>query len=282
MGASVLSMVVGEVDRKGLEDFSSLMQIQQKQTDWSWQWQNYQDDEQWLFCDWIHPLTLEDFRDQRVLDAGCGGGQHLSFVAPYAREVVGVDLNTVPIAAERNHLAANVKTVEADIARLTVSEPFDIVYSIGVVHHTDDPDATFANLAKLTRPGGKTIVWVYSYEGNFLNRTLVEGLKWIFVSHLPKAVVRVLSHLFTALLYLPVYTLYFLPLHFLPYYQYLKNFRKLSFYRNDLNVFDKLNAPQTEFISRDRIERWFRENGYQEVHISLYRGVSWRGSGTKL
>ena len=85
----------------------------------------------------------------------------------------------------------------------------------------------------------------------------------------------------TALLCIPVYTLYFLPLPFLPYYDYFRNFRRLPFQRNVLNIFDKLNAPQTAFIRRALVERWFSA-GFRDVHVSSYVGVSWRASGTRL
>ncbi len=255
---------------------------QVKQKEWLEQWQRFEDQERWLFEDWMYPATLEDMRDRRVLDAGCGGGQHTSFVAPYAREVVGVDLNAVSVAQERCKHLPNARFVEGDLAQVQFSEPFDVVYCIGVIHHTDDPDKTFKNLAKLTKPGGKTIVWCYSYEGNFLNRTLVEGAKKLFVHRLSTSAKQWLSKMLTALVYLPVYTIYLLPLRFLPYYEYFQNFRKLSFTRNDLNVFDKLNAPQTHFITREQITRWFSTNGYKDVTITPYKGVSWRGVGTKI
>ena len=90
-----------------------------------------------------------------------------------------------------------------------------------------------------------------------------------------------LSKLITALLYIPVYTIYKLPLKFLPFYEYFDNFRKMSFERNTLNVFDKLNAPQVDFISKSRISKWFGNGEYYDVHINAYKGVSWSGSGTK-
>jgi hypothetical protein len=45
-------------------------------------------------------------------------------------------------------------------------------------------------------------------------------------------------------------------------------------------VFDKLNAPQTQFISRARVERWFAPERFGDVSITAYKGVSWRASGT--
>jgi SAM-dependent methyltransferase len=258
------------------------MRYQQKQNDWAWEWEHYDGEDEWLFHDWIKPNTIEDFRDKRVLDAGCGSGQHLSIVAPYAREAIGVDLNASDIAKRRNANNTNVSIIEGDIAAISFPSPFDVVYCIGVIHHTNDPDCTFANLARLTAPGGRTIVWTYSYEGNYLNRTLVEGGKRLFVSHLPKPSIKLLSIILTALIYIPVYTIYVLPLRFLPYYEYFQNWRKLTWNSNELNVFDKLNAPTTHFITKDRITRWFESNGYRDISITPYRGVSWRGSGTKM
>ena len=50
---------------------------------------------------------------------------------------------------------------------------------------------------------------------------------------------------------------------------------------NNLNIFDKMNAPTTDFIKKSAIESWFNEKEFSDVHISSYNGVSWRASGTK-
>ena len=68
---------------------------QVKQSEWHEQWSMLQDDELFLFQDWISPLTLEDFKGKEILEGGCGGGQHTSFVAPHAARIVATDLNTV-------------------------------------------------------------------------------------------------------------------------------------------------------------------------------------------
>lgn len=258
--------------------------VQPKQGEWVRQWSRFKvkEDMVTLFTEWIYPNTLDDFRGKRVLDAGCGHGQHSRLMAQYAREVVGADLNTTEIASEETKTLPNVKIEEGDIARIDFPQPFDIVCCIGVIHHTDNPDATFANLKRLTRKGGRLVVWAYSYEGNFLNRTALEWIKELGLVKLPMKAVELLAYALTLLLYPVVWSVYLLPLKtILPFYDYFANFRRFSFHQNLLNVFDKLNAPQTHFISRQQVERWFNEQDFEAVHISTYKGVSWRGSGTK-
>jgi SAM-dependent methyltransferase len=257
------------------------LHIQKKQSEWHDEWKMLKDDELFLFKDWIFPQTLEDFRGKDVLECGCGGGQHTSFVAPYARKIVAVDLNAVDIAKERNKGAENAEFIEADIASMDLGRQFDRVYSIGVVHHTDDPDATFANMKRHTKPGGRTMVWVYSKEGNWMVAHLVEPIRKGLLVKMSRERLLTLSKIVTALMYPPIYTLYLLPFRSLPFYEYFQNFRKMSFYRNTLNVFDKLNAPQVIFIDRARMGKWFNEKDFSDVHISPYKGVSWRGSGTR-
>jgi 2-polyprenyl-3-methyl-5-hydroxy-6-metoxy-1,4-benzoquinol methylase len=257
----------------------SQVMTQRKQDEWRDQWTRYENKETFLFFAWIAPRTLEDFRNQRVFEAGCGPGHHTRLVAPVAQHVTAADLNTSDIARAKLAEFSNVTFVEADIATFQPEEAYDVVFCIGVIHHTDDPDLTFENLKRMTKPDGLMIVWCYSREGNALVYQVVEPLRELFLRRMNrKALVR-LSQVITLLLYPIVHTVYRLPLRWLPFYEYFGNFRRLSFEFNVINVFDKLNAPQTQFISRERFERWFNETDFDDITITHYVGVSWRGSG---
>ena len=126
------------------------------------------------------------------------------------------------------------------------------------------------------------ILWVYSKEGNFLSEYFVEPVRKKFLTDISRKNLLMLSNVITFLMYLPIYSIYLLPLSFLPFYEYFINFRKLSFYRNSLNVFDKLNAPQVQFIGKSRAMNWLPGDKFSDVQISAYKGVSWRICGVKL
>lgn len=258
----------------------AVIEEQPRQNEWTEQWTLFADHELSLFRDWIYPNRIEDFAGKAVLDCGCGGGQHVGFCAPFARLVVGVDLNTATIARDRNRTYANAHFVQGDIARIALRKQFDVVYCVGVIHHTVDPDATFENLKRLCHPGGRLVIWCYSSEGNGLMRSLIEPWKGLLVRAFGRHRLRTIAQIFSVVFWMAAHTLYRFPLTRLPYYEYIAGLRVLNFSRIVLNVFDKLNAPITHFIPRHQVEAWFNRSDFKGIHISSYQGVSWRASGT--
>ena len=254
---------------------------QKKQVEWVEEWEMFECDDLFLFRDWIYPNKLSDFRGKDILECGCGGGQHTKLMAPIAKSITAVDLNTIDIASRKNSHNDNVMFVEEDIGHMDIGKTFDIVLSIGVIHHTDDPDQTVNNLKRHIKKGGKLIIWVYSYEGNVLVRSIVEPFRKMFLTKLDRKTLLRVSTIITRILYLLVYTVYRMRFHFLPYYEYFGNFRKLSFQKNLLNVFDKLNAPQVDFITESRARFWLPEDEFEDIHIDSYNNVSWRISAKK-
>jgi len=75
---------------------------------------------------------------------------------------VGVDPTAAVDAASLNvGCHPSVHLVQADILALPFRDgAFDLVYSIGVLHHTPDPRAAFARVAAMVRKGGQCAVYV--------------------------------------------------------------------------------------------------------------------------
>jgi 2-polyprenyl-3-methyl-5-hydroxy-6-metoxy-1,4-benzoquinol methylase len=105
--------------------------------------------------------------DARVLEMGCGTGQLSLFLAGADRRVVGADLNRPSLELARDAAARygvrNAQFVETDLRAPGLRRgAFDVVICSGVLHHTPDPRASFAAVARLARPGGVVAIGVYN------------------------------------------------------------------------------------------------------------------------
>jgi SAM-dependent methyltransferase len=98
-----------------------------------------------------------------VLDAGCGGGRYSRLLGANGARVIGVDLSSaVDKAASLCAHLPDVGIVQANLLDLPVADAaFDLVFSIGVLHHTPDPRRAFAQIARKVKPGGRLAVWLY-------------------------------------------------------------------------------------------------------------------------
>ena len=108
-------------------------------------------------------VALSDLAGLDVLDAGCGGGRYTSVAARHGARVIGVDLSEAVEQAVR--LCASLpgaSVLRADLMHLPLATGrFDLVFSIGVLHHCPDAHAAFAHVARRVRPGGRLAVWLY-------------------------------------------------------------------------------------------------------------------------
>jgi SAM-dependent methyltransferase len=108
-------------------------------------------------------VAARDLADKLVLDAGCGGGRYARLLGSHDARVIAVDLSSAVVKA--TSLCApfpDVLVLQADLLDLPLSEGvFDLVYSIGVLHHTPDPRRAFHQIARRVKPGGRLAVWLY-------------------------------------------------------------------------------------------------------------------------
>jgi SAM-dependent methyltransferase len=112
-----------------------------------------------------------------VLDAGCGGGRYARLLGEAGARVVGVDLSSaVEKAAKLCAPFPQVRILQADLLNLPLRDnQFDLVFSIGVLHHSPDPRRAFTQVASKVRPGGRLAVWLYrrnTWPQELLNASL--------------------------------------------------------------------------------------------------------------
>ncbi len=108
-------------------------------------------------------LRPEDLKGKLVLDVGCGMGRFAEVATRWGARVVGIDLSAAAEVAARNLAGRDFVAFQADVFAMPLApESFDVIYSIGVLHHTPDCEAAVKALDKYLKPGGLLVVWLYS------------------------------------------------------------------------------------------------------------------------
>jgi ubiquinone/menaquinone biosynthesis C-methylase UbiE len=114
-------------------------------------------------------MPLAQLAGKDVLEIGSGAGGHSALFAAHGARVTAVDLTPerVQATADKFRLmgerAAGCKAIEADAESLPFPDGrFDIVYSNGVLHHTNDTARALAEAFRVLKPGGRAVIMLYS------------------------------------------------------------------------------------------------------------------------
>jgi arsenite methyltransferase len=105
------------------------------------------------------------------LDAGCGSGfSMLLLFGEYLNDFhyLGIDISeSINVARARfEEKGIGGEFIQADIANLPAKEPiFDVIFSEGVLHHTDSTREALGKLVSLLRPGGSVLFYIYRKKG---------------------------------------------------------------------------------------------------------------------
>ncbi len=109
-------------------------------------------------------LLPRDFlAGKKVVDVGCGNGRIGRLVAPLAASYTGVDLSealySFPKYTQRPPAFSLVRASATDLP--LEDGCADVTICWGVLHHVDAPETAFAELVRVTRPGGSILLYVY-------------------------------------------------------------------------------------------------------------------------
>ena len=123
----------------------------------------------------LHKLLANRFnlkgnkKIKSIIEFGCGTGwlsNSLSYY--YGKDVVGVDFTNKAVDKAKevsNYLKLDSKFKVANIFDYKDDNKYDLVISLGVLHHTEDCKAAFKSISKFVKPGGCLYVGLYHLYG---------------------------------------------------------------------------------------------------------------------
>jgi SAM-dependent methyltransferase len=110
-------------------------------------------------------IPFAELKDKDVLEIGCGTGVHARLLAAAGARLSAVDLTPTAVELTQRRLALASLTAdvrEADAESLPFADAsFDVVWSWGVIHHSEHTDRVIAEIARVLRPGGRLAFMVY-------------------------------------------------------------------------------------------------------------------------
>ncbi len=95
---------------------------------------------------------FEESAGKKVLEIGCGIGMDTLSFAIWRARVTAVDLSPASLNETRERLIksrCSAELIEAnaeELSKYLEPQPFDIIYSFGVIHHTPNPERVFQEL----------------------------------------------------------------------------------------------------------------------------------------
>jgi len=216
------------------------------------------------FKNWIFPFKPEDFRGKKILDAGCGMGRNSYWVLKWgAGEVIAFDCDQRSLEAARNNLKQfnNAQVLFQNLYDINWQDEFDVVFSIGVIHHLEQPKLAIKKLLNALKPDGILIIWVYSFEGNEWIIRFISPIRKKITSKLSLPLVHLLSYFFSIPLWLFVKI-------FKGPSQYLKQLSEFKFWHVHSIVFDQLIPEVANYWTKEQALGLFSGFNYQEIKIS--------------
>lgn len=160
------------------------------------------------YFDQVAPDDLA--RTGTILDAGCGAGRWAYQVASRGPRVIAMDLGlSIEVAAANTVALERVACVQGDLLHLPLRDgSVDAAYCLGVLHHVEDPAPAMRHIARVVRPGGWILIYLYyaldqrgpAFRALFRAVDLARG----GTSRLPRPLLMAVAFLIASFVYWPL------------------------------------------------------------------------------
>lgn len=272
MTSSHLAKSDSDIDRRTIADFGV-------------QWTRYTDNSGYygslgLFADICEPLlSLDDVRGRTVADIGSGTGRVVNMLLDAgAAHVTALEPSEsfAVVVANTADRASRVELIRGDGTAIPQERDFDLVVSIGVLHHVEDPRPIVEAARSALRPGGMIFIWLYGREGNGVYLAFIRPLRAI-TKRMPHRVLAALCHVIDLIAMVYTAASRILPL---PMRQYMQTvYCRLAPDKRRLVIYDQLNPAYAKYYREDEARSLLENNGFKNVRTHHRHGYSWSVTG---
>lgn len=251
------------------------------------QWTRYTDNAGYygsleLFADICGPLLrVEDVSGRVVADIGSGTGRIVNMLldagAAHVTAMEPSDSYQV-VLANTALRAGRVTVIHGDGTAIPRHGNFDLIVSIGVLHHVEQPAPIVDAARYALKPGGTMLVWLYGREGNELYLTLVEPLRSL-TKRLPHSALAGLCYALDVIAVGYSALCRILPL---PMRQYMTTvYSHLASDKRRLVIYDQLNPAYARYYCERDARALLESRGFKEVRTFHRHGYSWSVAGIR-
>ncbi len=130
-------------------------------------------------------------RQERALIDGCGTGQYLHKLAPFYRNVVGIDIEPRFLDSAKEHFPECYLIRSACEDLPLPDRSMDMIFSHEVLEHVEDDYKAVAEMARVIKPGGHIVLFVpnrwfpFETHGFFLDEQYYWG-NIPFLNYMPR------------------------------------------------------------------------------------------------
>jgi SAM-dependent methyltransferase len=254
--------------------------------DFGRQWTVYPDNSgyygsQELFREIVEPLLpASEFKNKYVAEIGAGSGRICTMMLEAgAARVMAVEPSAAILPLRRNLSRFKER---AEFANVTGDQlpprGYDIVVSIGVLHHIPEPRSAVEAAFRGLKPGGRMLVWLYGKEGNAAYLAFLLPLRLV-TKKLPHQANAVLAWVLDIALQAYMTIARVLPL---PLYQYTRGYLdKLNPDKRRLVIYDQINPEHAKYYTEAEAVELLRASGFQNIRVHQRGGYSWTVLGEK-
>jgi len=211
-------------------------------------------------------------KPRRCLDMGCGSGRWAVLAAPLVDELVAADASREALeVARRNVRAHNVSFVECRPENLPFPDGhFDLIFSLGVLHHLPDTAGAIRSLARKLRPGGTLLLYLYyafdTRPAWFRALWKVSDRARRLITRAPFPVRYALSQVIAVLVYWPLArAAKYLPL---PDSWPLQFYAERSFYTMRTDALDRFETMLEKRFTRPQVTAMMDSAGLTDIRFS--------------